>query len=179
MKEEYFNIKFYFSTCIFAILGLISMYSFGQYKDTNTEPLIIRGLISGYTFTFITLLCSHIYNVKLSFKQTFYYLAIMITTYTILFFISLFSGMNVIFIGILTSSFGAFSFFYLYKKYIDAISYSKYLILILGSLSFILYIPISKIFKLYPQNPFAITFFIWHFIVGWYFITCLSKLKRR
>ncbi len=178
MKEEYPNIKFYFSTSIFIILGLISMHSFGQFKDINTEPLIIRGLMSGYAFTFITLFCSYIYYIKLSFKQTLYYVALMITTYTILFFISLYSGMSVVLTGIFTSSLGAFLFFYLYNRYITSISYSKYLIIFLGSLSFIIYIPISKIFNLYPQNPFAITFFIWHFIVGCYFVTSLSKLER-
>jgi hypothetical protein len=178
MKEEFPKIKFYSSISIFAILGLVSTYTFGQFEHINTEPLIIRGLIPGYTFTLITLFCSYTYCLKPTYKQTFYYVALMLTTYTILFFISIFSGMSVILIGILASSFGAFLFFYLYNKYITSISYSIYLILILGSLSFILYIPISKIFKLYPQNPFAITFFIWHFVVGLYFTTCLSNLKR-
>lgn len=165
---------------LFLLSGIASTYLYCRFYHQG------GGIIPGLLYTSATVLVFTLFNIKINTGRIAVYYVLMVLTYVLIWFLTLFSSWFAAIVGIGTAGAGAVLTFMLVNKYILTIKYERVIIFSLGGLAFLITdilnmafqkSPVEMIFKFSNsiETVFTEVFVCWQLIVGIALVLAVKK----
>jgi hypothetical protein len=182
--DRLYYFKLFIAIILFLVSGGLSTYLY--YTFQGKGGVHFPGLLYTSTTIIIFLLTRKEFQTMGLLKYYF----LMISTYLVVWLLTMLSSWFVVICGPVTAGFGAIATFVLTDKFIAKIKYNKLHVFIIGALAFVLtdvlYFTISNTYdkspieyifevKIEPATLFLELFAFWHVLVGTKLFLTLSK----